>query len=132
MIENLKSLGKTVFLTTHYMDEAQRLADRVAIIADGKIVAEGTPASLAERDGASTTISFALPADVELPQPWRERATTVSGATSLRTSEPVQDLHDLTRWALDNRVDLAGLQVTGASLEDVYLQLTASEETPTG
>ncbi|MGH2807924.1 MAG: ABC transporter ATP-binding protein [Actinomycetota bacterium] len=128
MIENLKALGKTVFLTTHYMDEAQRLADRVAIIADGKIVAEGTPASLAGNDPTARTVSFTLEGGIELPSRWRERATAYTGVVSIRTSEAVKDLHELTRWALDNDVDLAGLEVRGASLEDVYLALTGGNE----
>jgi ABC-2 type transport system ATP-binding protein len=129
MIENLKSLGKTVFLTTHYMDEAQRLADRVAIIAAGKIVAEGTPASLAS-NATDTTISFALVDGTELPSSWRDRATVIGGRFSLQTAEPVRDLHDLTRWSIDGRIELTGLEVRGASLEDVYLDLTGHLEVP--
>ena len=70
MIENLRDLGKTIFLTTHYMDEAERLADRIAVIVDGNIVAQGTPRTLGGRDRDTSTIRFTLPAGItanELP-----------------------------------------------------------------
>jgi ABC-2 type transport system ATP-binding protein len=125
MIENLKALGKTVFLTTHYMDEAQRLADRVAIIAAGKIVAEGDPGSLGRRGAAETNISFVRPGGLPgLPRSWEGRATVDGVHVSLRTAKPVADLHELTGWALENGTDLDALNVAPPTLEDVYLELT--------
>lgn len=124
MIENLKALGKTVFLTTHYMDEAQRLADRVAIIAAGKIVAEGSPASIGRRGAGVTQISFVMPDGVrELPSSWKDRAVVDGSHVELKSTEPVADLHELTTWALKNTVDLQGLNVAPPTLEDVYLEL---------
>ena len=127
VIRNLVDLGKTVFLTTHYMDEAQTLADRVAIIVNGRIVAEGLPGALQGSESAATTIEFALTAGLELPAgvPAPER---VEGRYRLSTEEPMRVLHDLTGWALDHDAELEGLTVTRPSLEDVYLQLTAAAE----
>jgi ABC-2 type transport system ATP-binding protein len=126
MVGNLKSLGKTVFLTTHYMDEAQNLAGRVAIIAAGKIVAEGSPASLAGRDRAATSISFSLPSDAPpLPGSLRNEVTARDGANTISTNDPARTLHALTGWALEHGIELEDLTVTRPSLEDVYLRLTA-------
>ncbi|MDQ3957808.1 MAG: ABC transporter ATP-binding protein [Actinomycetota bacterium] len=124
MIADLAAAGKTVFLTTHYMDEAQFLADRVAIIVGGKIVAEGPPATLATHDLASTVISFAAPDAKPLPDSVAAGATTAGGMVELRTPEPMRALHDLTGWALREGIELQGLTVSRPSLEDVYLDLT--------
>jgi ABC-2 type transport system ATP-binding protein len=133
MIRSLRTLGKTVFLTTHYMDEAQELADRVAIIADGRIVAEGTPAELMGRT-AGTKIAFRAPgARVQLPEPLHRTATFENGRVVIETDRPTAALHQLTSWALELDVDLEGITVTKTSLEDVYLALTAGgapEEAP--
>jgi ABC-2 type transport system ATP-binding protein len=112
VIAGLRDLGKTVFLTTHYMDEAQRLADRVTIIAAGRIVARGTPADLGNRGGGETTIRF------------RSGGREVS----LQTTDPVKALNELTGRALADGQELEGLEVTRPSLEDVYLELTAAAE----
>ncbi|MGN6201899.1 MAG: ABC transporter ATP-binding protein [Solirubrobacterales bacterium] len=112
VIAGLRDLGKTVFLTTHYMDEAQRLADRVTIIAAGRIVARGTPADLGNREGGETTIRY----------------RTDGREVSLRTTEPVKTLNELTGAALASGEELEGLEVTRPSLEDVYLELTAAAE----
>jgi ABC-2 type transport system ATP-binding protein len=109
VIAGLRDLGKTVFLTTHYMDEAQRLADRVTIIAAGRIVARGTPEDLGERESGETTIRY------------RSGGQEVV----LQTATPVQALHELTAKALADGEQLEGLEVTRPSLEDVYLELTA-------
>jgi ABC-2 type transport system ATP-binding protein len=113
VIAGLRDLGKTVFLTTHYMDEAQRLADRVTIIAAGEIVARGTPEDLGHRDRGETTIRY------------RRDGREVT----LQTGDPVKALHGLTGEALANGEQLEGLEVTRPSLEDVYLELTATAET---
>jgi len=128
MVASLRDLGKTVFLTTHYMEEAQRLADRVAIIADGRIVAQGSPGELAGRGSAGARISFRLPAGVagaDLPE--QLAAAVGNGEVSLQADDPVPVLHELTTWALERRIPLAGLEVRRPSLEDVYLELTAGE-----
>ncbi len=126
VIENLKRLGKTVFLTTHYMDEAQRLADRVAIISAGKIVAEGRPDELGDRELRPATVSFRLPAGIDrtdLP-PGLEFGDSSNGELELTTRDPVETLNRLTGWALERRVDLDALEVHRPSLEDIYLELT--------
>jgi ABC-2 type transport system ATP-binding protein len=112
VIAGLRDLGKTVFLTTHYMDEAQRLADRVTIIVGGEIVARGTPEDLGDRESRPATIRYRSGG--------RERA--------IETTTPVETLHELTGEALARGEDLEGLEVTRPSLEDVYLELTASAE----
>ena len=127
MIRNLKELGKTIFLTTHYMDEAQVLADEVAIIARGEIAAHGPPATLGGRDTGSTTIRFRLPAGAgDLPPALRGAAIT-GGRVSATTEDPTGTLHELTGWALERRVSLDDLEVSRPSLEDVYLRLTGGE-----
>ena len=134
VIASLRDLGKTVFLTTHYMEEAQYLADRVAIIRAGRIVAEGVPAQLGGRADAATTIRFqapvgfdpaAIPSDIG---PVASRSQD-GGATKLEivTHEPVPALNALTGWALERGVDLAGREVSRPTLEDVYLELTGRD-----
>jgi ABC-2 type transport system ATP-binding protein len=127
VIEGLRELGKTIFLTTHYMEEAQRLADRVAIIVAGSIAAEGTPEDLAGRERAAATIRFRLPAgngSGDLPA-GIDGAVDDAGYVSLSAEDPIEVLHRLTGWALDRGADLEGLEVRRPSLEDVYLQLTS-------
>jgi len=132
VVASLRDLGKTIFLTTHYMDEAQELADRVAIIAGGEIVAEGTPETLAGRDLAPTEIRFLMPASlaaVDLPAAVASAIDAGANGGSrdhvvLRTSQPVTVLNQLTAWALARDVDLGGLEVGRPSLEDVYLEVT--------
>ena len=123
IVKDLAASGKTIFLTTHYMDEAQFLADRVAIIVGGTIIAEGPPASLATHDLATTTISFALPEGRSLPASI-EPVTIDGELVELRTSEPMRTLNELTGWALSEGVELQGITVSRPSLEDVYLDLT--------
>ncbi len=129
-IAGLRELGKTVFLTTHYMDEAQRLADRVAVIAAGEVVAGGTPEDLGDRGSRPATVSFRLPAGVaagELPDGFEPVAANGSGTVRLSTGDPVAMLNELTGWALGRGLDLEGLEVTRPSLEDVYLSLISEE-----
>ncbi|MGI8425520.1 MAG: ABC transporter ATP-binding protein [Actinomycetota bacterium] len=129
MIRNLAALGKTVFLTTHYMDEAQYLAGKVAIIAGGKIVAEGSPESLILENPAQTKITFALPeGSIDLSPALQAAATSVNGKVLMQTDEPMRLLHDLTGWAIKQKVELAELSVARPTLEDVYLSLTGSAE----
>jgi ABC-2 type transport system ATP-binding protein len=131
MIASLRSLEKTVFLTTHYMEEAQRLADRVAIIANGEIVAEGAPDQLGDRGSHASRISFRLPAGLGVSDlPGEVAAASAqpdsNGAVRLRVADPVPVLNSLTRWALEREVALADLEVRRPTLEDVYLDLTES------
>ena len=122
VVGGLRDLGKTVFLTTHYMDEAENLADRIAIIARGRIVAEGTPRTLGGREAMATRISFRLPDGVEYPHGRNEH-----GRVMLESSQPLRDLATLATWADARRFVIEDLDVRKPSLEDVYLKLTASE-----
>jgi ABC-2 type transport system ATP-binding protein len=127
VIRNLRSLGKTIFLTTHYMDEAQVLADRVAVISQGRIVAEGPPASLAGRD-AATEIRFPLPpgtAVADLPGLAPATVEAHGADVVVRAHDATAPLHALTGWAIGRGLALDGLTVSRPSLEDVYLELTA-------
>jgi ABC-2 type transport system ATP-binding protein len=134
VVTSLRELGKTIFLTTHYMEEAQELADRVAIIAGGRIVAEGTPQELTRRDQRRTTIRFRLPDGVaagELPVglvPNSDGAVAAAGEISVQAADPVRALNALTSWALERGIPLDGLEVRQPNLEDVYLELTEAEE----
>jgi ABC-2 type transport system ATP-binding protein len=128
VVGKLAGLGKTILLTTHYLDEAQALADRVVVIAAGRVVAEGTPESIGGRAQAGVQIRFDLPpgatvADVPVPA-----AVQPSGQILIETSEPAAVLHRVTGWALERGVDLPGLTVTRPSLEDVYLELIAPRD----
>jgi ABC-2 type transport system ATP-binding protein len=111
MIRSLRSLGKTILLTTHYLDEAEQLADRVAVLREGVIIREGTPAELTS--GA-----------VETEVRYRRNGQEVV----IHTSEPTRVLHELTAQALADGIELDGLQVRRPTLEDVYLALVAEEE----
>ena len=131
-IKDLCALGKTVFLTTHFMDEAQALADRVAVMVDGRIVALGTPGEIGGRDTAPTEIDFALPAHVALGDlPALESAgvtETAPGRLRVVTREGLRTAHELTGWALERGLELRGFAVSQPSLEDVYLRLTENQE----
>jgi len=127
VVKNLASLGKTVLLTTHYMDEAQYLADRVAVIAAGQIVAEGSPATIGHRDVAGARIRYRLP-DGAIPPGGLAAPPDADGFLVVTSQDPVRDLHRLTGWAIENGLTLDGLEVTRPSLEDVYLSLTGELE----
>jgi ABC-2 type transport system ATP-binding protein len=127
LVRALAEEGTTILLTTHYMDEAQHLADRVAVISSGHIVAEGTPDTIGGRADAAVRIRFVLPDGVavdRLPVP----ASFANGRVEVRTEDEIRVLHKLTGWALDNGIALDQLTVEPPSLEDVYLELTGSVE----
>jgi ABC-2 type transport system ATP-binding protein len=127
LIEELRSLDKTILLTTHYMEEAQQLADRVAVISSGQVVADGPPATLAGREHGSALVEFRLPHEIaveELPLPAVVDLERVNGRVSFRTPAPTRDLSPLIAWASERNLELEGLTVTRPSLEDIYLELT--------
>jgi len=124
-IKALAGLGKTIFLTSHSMDEVQYLAGRVAIIAAGRVVAEGTPDTLAGREKAAATIRFRLPSGAaELPAELRRVAKTGADGLELETMDPTRTMYELTSWAVQAGISLEGLEVARPTLEDVYLQIT--------
>jgi len=129
VVKNLAALGKTVLLTTHYMDEAQHLADRVAVIADGRIVAEGDPATLGGRNATHARVSYHL-SDGATPPPDLGGPPSPEGFVEFAPADLTQGLYRLTSWALENSVSLGSLEILRPSLEDVYLKL-ASSATPT-
>ena len=123
LVSELTAGGATVILTTHYLDEAQQLADRVAVIAHGRIVAEGDPSTLGGREQKVARIRFRSP-DVPLPRELSERVSTMdSGWIEIADPNPVPALHELTGWALEHDLRLEGLEVIRPTLEDVYLDL---------
>jgi ABC-2 type transport system ATP-binding protein len=132
LVRSLRDSGTSILLTTHYMEEAQALADRVAVLSDGQVVAQGTLADLGGRASAQTQIRFALPGGcraADLPawaRPPVEPAVQPEPGdlVTVAVSEPTRALHELTSWALDHGLVLDQLTVEPPSLEDVYLQLT--------
>ncbi|MGO9559368.1 MAG: ABC transporter ATP-binding protein [Acidimicrobiales bacterium] len=127
VVRALTGGGTTVILTTHYMDEAEALADRVAVITNGTIVATGTPESLGGRDEGDAWIRFRLPPGRsvgELPVAPSSPPIADSGVIEIRTSDEVKVLRALTNWAVDEGVELIGLTCERLTLEDVYLRLT--------
>ena len=122
----LSDLGKTVLLTTHFMDEAQALADRIAVVAAGRIVAEGTPDDLGGRDRAATRIDALLPADLNVALPNLGTATVTIDGDHLHvvTDDGVATAQHLTTWAIDHQINLANFTVAQPTLEDIYLSLT--------
>lgn len=126
LVDDLKSLGKTILLTTHYMDEAQHLADRVAVIAEGRIVAEGTPDTLGGRADGATVIEFSVPAGTAAIPGGHTPDT--SGRVRIEATDAVAVLNELTGWAMSSGTPLEGLTVGRSSLEDVYLSLTGDSD----
>jgi ABC-2 type transport system ATP-binding protein len=129
VVAGLRQLGKTVFLTTHYMDEAEYLADRITVISAGQVVAAGTPQTLGGRDHMTATIRFTLPGHVhvrDLPPGLSQLAAPPGpgGSTILRSGSPLAHVQMLGTWALEHGVDLPDLDVHRPSLEEVYLSLT--------
>src|SRR6201994_2397221 len=137
-IRSLCELGKTVFLTTHFMDEAQQLPDRVAVMRDGEIIALGSPDELGGRDARPAEIRFVLPRGVgldQLPLMPHERCTLDGGRALVVTPDPVAALQLLTGWSIDHDLPLHRLSVSQPTLEDIYLELTGVESgrpTPEG
>jgi len=123
LVRELRATGTTILLTTHDMAEAQALADRVVLLNNGAVVAEGPPERLGGRDNERARISFTLPPGVpvaDLPVP----ADIQNGAVVIESADPTGELQRLTNWAVQRDITLSGLTVDRPSLEDVYLRLT--------
>jgi ABC-2 type transport system ATP-binding protein len=124
LVRQLRAAGTTILLSTHDMEEARALADRVVLLAHGVVAAEGPPATLRGRAAAATRITFTLPSGyqaADLPLP----AIEENEAVVVETTNPTQALFLLTGWALRRGTVLTGLTVDRPSLEDVYLELTS-------
>jgi ABC-2 type transport system ATP-binding protein len=129
-IRSLCALGKTIFLTTHFMDEAQYLGDRVAVMRAGEIIAEGTPDELGGRDRRPAEIRFTLPEGIsleEVPEVPSDHRALDSGHALVLTREPVRAAHTITGWALEHGVTLGSFQIAQPTLEDIYLELTRGD-----
>jgi ABC-2 type transport system ATP-binding protein len=130
LIESLGADGTTIILTTHYLDEAEHLADRVGVLSRGRLIAEGTPQQLIEQS-SPTTIRFLLPDGFD--EGHLAQFATLLGAdvhlagrlVEAGIDTPTAAVHRLTGWAIDHGIELESLSVTRVSLEDVYLTLTA-------
>lgn len=132
LVESLGEGGTTVLLTTHYLDEAEHLADRVGVLSRGRLIAEGSPAELIDRI-SGTVVSFMLPESVATSDAASVFAELVGGEVRVAgrlvettLDSPTRAVHALTGWALDAGIELQSLTVKRASLEDVYLQLAAA------
>ncbi|GIH95762.1 ABC transporter ATP-binding protein [Planobispora siamensis] len=124
LIDGLRALGTTILLTTHYMDEAQNLADRVAVLRGGRLVAIGAPDTLGGA-GRGSVLSFRLPegaVPADLP-PLTGEVEVYGEAVAVHTGQAARDMHALTGWALERGVELTSLTLSQPSLEDVYLDL---------
>jgi ABC-2 type transport system ATP-binding protein len=128
VISGLRDLGKTIFLTTHYMEEAEHLADRIAVIVNGELVAQGSAGSLRERATKASTIRFTLPPGMsaaDLPPVVASAVITSSHhQVEARASRALPLVGALAAWAGTHGVDLPDLEVTRPTLEDIYLELT--------
>jgi len=135
VVRGLCAEGRTVVLTTHYMDEAQELADTVTVIAAGRVVASGSPDTLGGRDHGQTQVRFGLPDGLslgDLPLPGGVNPRVRAGFVEFSIAEPTEALHALTAWAIGRGEVLSGLAVNRPSLEDVYLELTGNAGQPDG
>src|SRR3954454_13568593 len=127
VIDELRDTGTTIFLTTHDMDEAERLADRIGVIRDGRLIAEGSPDTLGGRDHAPAAMTFTLPAGVDaadLPPSLLGTGAPDGRRHTMSSAEPVETVEQLAAWARARRVRIRDLEVRRRSLEEIYLDLT--------
>ncbi|MEC7145205.1 MAG: ABC transporter ATP-binding protein, partial [Actinomycetota bacterium] len=131
LVRDLAGNGTTIVLTTHYLEEAEELADHLIVMAGGTVVAAGTPESLRDQVGEATIIRFALPTiDASLAgllDPLHGDALGRDRRLEISTTKPTADLAHITGWALQHGIDLDGLAVESVTLEDVYLRLVGTD-----
>ena len=132
LIRRLSSEGTTVLMSSHYMDEVEALAHRVAVLSRGRLAALGSTASLGGRDTSETTIRFALPSGVAVTELPVAPTRVDDGMVEIKTQDDVTALHRLTGWALERGLAFAALSVTRETLEDIYLALTRDDREYTG
>ena len=130
MIEGLKELGTTIVLTTHYMEEAQHLADRVVIMREGGIVAQGAPETLGDQLGRETLIRFRTYDGIadRVSAAVGSKATVMGNEATIASTNPQRDLYRLLQWAEGEGITLPDLEVHRPSLEDVFLEVTSGSE----
>ena len=127
-IADLRELGKTILLTTHYMDEAQQLADRIAIMRAGELAATGTLEQIGSELSAAALVRFRLPRGLEvaaIAAAVGEPVDVEGDVATIPASDPQQVLYRLLTWADHEQLELAGLEVSRPTLEDMFLELTA-------
>jgi ABC-2 type transport system ATP-binding protein len=127
LVSDLRGLGTTILLTTHYMEEAQALADHIVVIGAGRVVGQGTPDDLGGRDVAALQIRFRLPAGVDPASLPVDVTLDQHGYCEITTTDDARVLHTLTGWSLDHDIPLEGLVASRPSLEDTYLALVRGE-----
>jgi ABC-2 type transport system ATP-binding protein len=131
-VENLTETGTTVLLTTHYIDEADRLADRVIVLAGGRIVTDTTPGEL-RAHGGPASIRYPLPDSIraeQLPASLAGDLDPAGREIVIRTTDLADGLRQLVTWADGHQLDLDGLEVGPPSLEDAYLAVIGESTTP--
>ncbi|MDH2904607.1 MAG: ABC transporter ATP-binding protein [Actinomycetota bacterium] len=127
LIRLLSSQGTTVLMSSHYMDEVEALAHRVAVLSRGRIAAQGVTASLGGRDKGEVTIRFSLPRNVAVSDLPVTTSRVDGNIVELRTTDELRTLDRLISWALERNVAIEGLSVTRETLEDIYLALTRED-----
>lgn len=126
VVRGLRDLGKTILLTTHFMDEAEALADRILVLTAGRIIADGTPETIGGRQSDASVIVFTLPdgfTEHDLP-PLPVPVTMARDKVQISTSEPMPIFHALSGWAMERALSLSDIAVQRPTLEDIYLRLT--------
>ncbi len=126
-IKSLKDIGKTILLTTHYMEEAEELADRIAIMIDGHIHITGTLSDIRNTQKASTIFFQATKSNINLPNRLANIANISNKEISIATNDPVNIVHQLTTWAISNGIELPNLTIKEQSLEDLFLSWTQKQ-----